>query len=83
MQTELILRLAWPFYLVDYSFEREYRSKAAVLEPLHLSRWLNAFYYSIIQIGIAGNPDRIASNIITVLFYWCGCYFKDGFNVSD
>ena len=65
-------------------FEREYRSKAAGFRTITLIT-LGSTLFVILsrKIGAPGNPDRIASNIITGIgFIGAGVIFKDSFSVS-
>src|ERR1700680_1523433 len=64
--------------------EREYRSKSAGFRTMTLICMGSALFtvFSIV-IGGAGNPDRIASNIITGIgFVGAGVIFKGDFGVN-
>jgi putative Mg2+ transporter-C (MgtC) family protein len=64
--------------------EREYRSKSAGFRTLTLI-CIGATLFTVfsIQIGGAGNPDRIASNIATGIgFVGAGVIFKGDFGVN-
>lgn len=65
-------------------FEREYRSKAAGFRTITIISVGSAlFTITSFKLGLPGNPDRIASNIITGIgFIGAGVIFKDGANVS-
>jgi putative Mg2+ transporter-C (MgtC) family protein len=65
-------------------FEREYRSKAAGFRTLTMIS-IGACLFTIISqyLGIGGNPDRIASNIVQGIgFLGAGVIFKDNVSVS-
>ena len=85
MEYELIIRLllALVFGAV-IGFEREYRSKAAGFRTITLISIGSAlFTITSFKLGYPGNPDRIASNIITGIgFIGAGVVFKDGGFVS-
>ncbi len=64
--------------------EREYSSKAAGFRTLILIS-IGSTLFTIIskKLGMHGNEDRIAANIITGIgFIGAGVVFKDGFNVT-
>ncbi|TDW99194.1 MgtC/SapB family protein [Dinghuibacter silviterrae] len=64
--------------------EREYRSKAAGFRTLTMIS-VGACLFTILSqmIGGAGNPDRIASNVVQGIgFLGAGVIFKDNFSVS-
>jgi putative Mg2+ transporter-C (MgtC) family protein len=64
--------------------EREYSSKAAGFRTLILIS-IGSTLFTIIskKLGMPGNEDRIAANIITGIgFIGAGVVFKDGFNVT-
>ena len=85
MEYELILRLfvALIFGAI-IGFEREYRSKAAGFRTITIISLGSAlFTICSFKLGAPGNPDRIASNIITGMgFIGAGVIFKDGASVS-
>ena len=85
MEYELVIRLflALLFGAV-IGFEREYRSKAAGFRTITIISVGSAlFTITSFKLGLPGNPDRIASNIITGIgFIGAGVIFKDGANVS-
>jgi putative Mg2+ transporter-C (MgtC) family protein len=64
--------------------EREYSSKAAGFRTMILIS-IGSTLFTIIskKLGVAGNEDRIAANIITGIgFIGAGVVFKDGVNVT-
>ena len=64
--------------------EREYRSKAAGFRTLTMIS-IGACLFTIISqyLGIGGNPDRIASNVVQGIgFLGAGVIFKDNVSVS-
>jgi putative Mg2+ transporter-C (MgtC) family protein len=85
IEYELLLRLflALVFGAI-IGFEREYRSKAAGFRTITLISIGSAlFTITSYKLGYPGNPDRIASNIITGIgFIGAGVVFKDGGFVS-
>ncbi len=64
--------------------EREYRSKSAGFRTLTLICLGAALFTALsLEIGGHGNPDRIASNIVTGIgFVGAGVIFKSDFGVS-
>jgi putative Mg2+ transporter-C (MgtC) family protein len=65
-------------------FEREYKTKAAGLRTIALICTGSALFTVMSQhIGLNGNPDRIASNIVTGIgFIGAGVIFKSELSVS-
>lgn len=64
--------------------EREYSSKAAGFRTMILI-CIGSTLFTIIskKLGVVGNEDRVAANIITGIgFIGAGVVFKDGFNVT-
>ena len=85
MEYNLILRLLLSLLFgAIIGFEREYRSKAAGFRTITIIS-IGSTLYTICsyKLGYPGNPDRIASNIITGMgFIGAGVIFKDGAFVS-
>jgi putative Mg2+ transporter-C (MgtC) family protein len=85
MEYELLLRLFLSLLFgAIIGFEREYRSKAAGFRTITIiSIGSTLFTICSFKLGNPGNPDRIASNIITGMgFIGAGVIFKDGGSVS-
>jgi putative Mg2+ transporter-C (MgtC) family protein len=85
MEYELLFRLLLALLFgAVIGFEREYRSKAAGFRTITLISIGSAlFTITSFKLGYPGNPDRIASNIITGIgFIGAGVVFKDGGFVS-
>jgi len=85
MEHDLILRLLLALLFgAIIGFEREYRSKAAGFRTITIISLGSAlFTICSFKLGAPGNPDRIASNIITGMgFIGAGVIFKDGASVS-
>src|ERR1700760_4848757 len=85
MEYELIIRLFLSLLFgAVIGFEREYRSKAAGFRTITMiTVGSTLFTINSYMLGAPGNPDRIASNIITGIgFIGAGVIFKDGFSVS-
>jgi putative Mg2+ transporter-C (MgtC) family protein len=85
IEKELLLRLCLALVFgAIIGFEREYRSKAAGFRTITLISVGSAlFTITSYKLGYPGNPDRIASNIITGIgFIGAGVVFKDGAFVS-
>jgi putative Mg2+ transporter-C (MgtC) family protein len=85
MEHDLILRLLLALLFgAIIGFEREYRSKAAGFRTITIISLGSAlFTICSFKLGSPGNPDRIASNIITGMgFIGAGVIFKEGISVS-
>jgi len=85
MEYELLLKLFLSLIFgAIIGFEREYRSKAAGFRTITIiSIGSTLFTICSYKLGNPGNPDRIASNIITGMgFIGAGVIFKDGAFVS-
>jgi putative Mg2+ transporter-C (MgtC) family protein len=85
IEYELLLRLFLSLLFgAIIGFEREYRSKAAGFRTITIiSVGSTLFTICSYKLGAPGNPDRIASNIITGMgFIGAGVIFKDGGSVS-
>ncbi|WP_343707480.1 MgtC/SapB family protein [Flavobacterium sp.] len=85
MEAEIVIRLLLAaFWGALIGAEREYRGKAAGLRTtIMISVGACFFTFMSEWIGGAGNPDRIASNIVTGLGFLCaGVIFRSDNNVS-
>ncbi len=85
MEYELIFRLFLALIFgAIIGFEREYRSKAAGFRTITIISIGSAlFTICSFKLGAPGNPDRIASNIITGMgFIGAGVIFKEGVSIS-
>ena len=85
IEYELIVRLFLSLLFgAIIGFEREYKSKAAGFRTITIiSIGSTLFTICSYKLGGPGNPDRIASNIITGMgFIGAGVIFKDGATVS-
>ncbi|WP_294963199.1 MgtC/SapB family protein [uncultured Flavobacterium sp.] len=85
MELEIVIRLLLAaFWGALIGAEREYRGKAAGLRTTIMISVGACFFTFMSQwIGGAGNPDRIASNIVTGLGFLCaGVIFRSDNNVS-
>ncbi|WP_343588512.1 MgtC/SapB family protein [Flavobacterium sp.] len=85
MELEIIIRLLLAaFWGALIGAEREYRGKAAGLRTTIMISVGACFFTLMSQwIGGAGNPDRIASNIVTGLGFLCaGVIFRSDNHVS-
>lgn len=85
MEVEIIIRLLLAaFWGALIGAEREYRGKAAGLRTTIMIS-VGACFFTLLSewIGGAGNPDRIASNIVTGLGFLCaGVIFRSDSHVS-
>lgn len=85
MELEIIIRLLLAaFWGALIGAEREYRGKAAGLRTTIMISVGACFFTLMSQwIGGSGNPDRIASNIVTGLGFLCaGVIFRSDNHVS-
>ncbi|WP_433833402.1 MgtC/SapB family protein [Flavobacterium anhuiense] len=85
MEIEIIIRLLLAtFWGALIGAEREYKGKAAGLRTTIMISVGACFFTLMSQwIGGAGNPDRIASNIVTGLGFLCaGVIFRSDSHVS-
>ncbi|WP_431242928.1 MgtC/SapB family protein [Flavobacterium sp. P21] len=85
MEIEIVIRLLLAaFWGALIGAEREYRGKAAGLRTtIMISVGACFFTFMSIWIGGSGNPDRIASNIVTGLGFLCaGVIFRSDSHVS-
>ncbi|KAF2513631.1 MgtC/SapB family protein [Flavobacterium zhairuonense] len=85
MEVEIVIRLLLAaFWGALIGAEREYRGKAAGLRTtIMISVGACFFTFMSIWIGGSGNPDRIASNIVTGLGFLCaGVIFRSDSHVS-
>jgi len=85
MELEIVVRLLLAaFWGALIGAEREYRGKAAGLRTtIMISVGACFFTFMSIWIGGSGNPDRIASNIVTGLGFLCaGVIFRSDSHVS-
>lgn len=85
MELEIIIRLVLAaFWGALIGAEREYRGKAAGLRTTIMIS-VGACFFTLMSewIGGPGNPDRIASNIVTGLGFLCaGVIFRSDSHVS-